>query len=210
MNPPSANQLRVLSPLQFELSAEQDKIYDHILSLREFAARRFDKVTKVFRLFGDACKPKSHDDQLVEVKAMGLGLLLKYKRIATVRPTCIIGFAFCMPNGKPGYVALATYPHAVELRDNLIIETNSGGKAVWCGLVETFAKPCTKCKGGCNICSESHILACEVLDECERQGILHDVHDATGYWHNRDTQALDTIGCLVNQGKIDISSQLRR
>lgn len=192
--------IKVLSPLQFELICDQKNVYESLILLRRIAADKFDKVTKIFRLYDDECTPKQ-DDPLLEAKIQGVGLLVKLNRIITLQPRSIIGFAFLMPNKRPGYIALATYEDTVEMRDGMVVETSLRGRAAWCGIIETFKTPSPD---DCDqeVCSESHKKAIELLDEANNLEILKDIYDATGYWTDRDEDKLKEVTDLFVKGEV--------
>lgn len=182
--------LRILTPLQFELLSERDEMYDNVLALRDAATSKFEKVSKVFRLFDEACKPVSTDDMLMDVKLQAQGLILKLNRVVSVVPRSVVGFSYLLPNGKIGQMALATYPDVVKLRDGMNLEVPCRGKAAWCGLIKTLKRDCPHETEVCDKCVQSHELACELLDVAERRGIVTEVYDATDFWFTRNLDSL--------------------
>lgn len=190
---------REVHPLQFELLVPRSEMYESIRLLRDKAIKIFPSVSKVFRLFDEACIPVNREDPLLDVKIMAQGLLVKHKRILTTTPKEIVGFGFLLPTNRLAYMALATYPKSVFVH-NRRIEVPFDGNAVWSGLIETFATRCADCKSSCENCIESHELSCELLQEAERMGILQEVRDHTDYWMTRNSQSLIDLSANICSG----------
>jgi len=198
----NTDQVRVLSPLQFEIQCDKDSVYNHIIALRQFALENFDRVTKVFRLYDSDCQPLNDSDPLFHLKAMSVGLMVRFNRIVTLQPRSIIAFAFQMPNGRAGYMGLSTYADTVEMTDSLVIETPLRGKAHWCGQIETFKIPQDVTNEEQEVCIESHRLSCKFLDQVQDAGILVSHYDATGYFLDRNEEVLARLGQLVCKGHV--------
>lgn len=193
--------LKCVSPLQFVLSVPKNEVYSTIFKLREKALKIFPKVSKIFRLFNEACLPMKEEDPLFDAKLLGHGLLIKDNRIITVIPESIIGFAFLLPTNKVAYMALAIYPESIE-KDGITFEIPYSGEALWSGMAETFVNKCQNCDESCSLCLESHELVCELLQKAEDLGALSDVQDQTDYWTTKNVESLKKAsskfrcGCL--------------
>ncbi len=151
--------------------------------------KRFEKVSKVFRIFGNQiCEVRTEGEMLTDVKLQAITPILKMKRLINVHPNKIIGFSFLLPNGNLGHIALATYPDVVRSFDGMFIEVPCRGKALWHGSISTFKKD--RSEEHSDDCVQSHKLTCEILDCAEKMRILTEIHDSTGYWDNRNVYQL--------------------
>lgn len=205
MSTPQNNlNFRGIHPLQFELSSAHADVYENIRRLREKAQGLFPKVSKVFRLFDEACLPNNAEDMLLEPKLMAQGMVLKSKRLVTIWPKSVIGFGFLLPTNKVAYLGLATYPFVVE-KSNAQIPVPYNGNAAWSGLIETFLARCSKCENACSACIEAHELSCELLQEAENMGILGEVQDPTDYWTTRSHASLERVNDALRCGKQELA-----
>lgn len=204
---PNLSPLNVLTPLQFELMTGKADIYANLLSLRSLAMEKFSKVSKIFRLLDDACRITGNDDILIEQKVIGTCVLVQDNKIATVKPTSIIGFTALLPNGNHFHVAFATYPPAVNFKDSVILGVPlDEDKAAWCGLAETSSSSCDHKDGTCEECVQSHLLVCELLDCAEKLGVVVSVSDPTGFWETRNLDNLTNNFRLIKSCKARVSA----
>lgn len=180
---------REAQPLHFELVANREEAYQVISKLRRRASRIFTSVSKVFRLFDEACLPSGIEDPLLEPKIMGRGLLIRNHKLLTVAPESIIGFGFLLPTDRVAHIGLATYP-SKALSFGKLVDVPFENHAVWSGIMNTFMKRCEGCRRSCNVCIDSHVGACELLQEAEDLGVLQDVKDSTDFWTTRSTDSL--------------------
>lgn len=193
--------LRCVSPLQFTLVTPKEEVYEAILKLRKKAQSLFPKVSKVFRLFDEACLPSESHDPLLDVKLLGQGLIINDNKIQTVNPESIVGFGILLPTNRVSYIALASYPVAVK-RAGKTIQVPFNGNAVWSGIFDTFMAKCNNCRLACEKCISSHELACSLLQEADKIGILKEVKDPTDFWTTRSSDSLVEMsnrlrcGCL--------------
>lgn len=173
---------REVQSLHFELVADKEEVYQVISKLRKEASLIFPAVSKIFRLFNEACIPYGSRDPLLEPKIMGRGLLVRNRKLLTITPQSIIGFGFLLPTDIVAYIGLATYP-------TTLVDVAFDGQAVWSGIVNTFVK-----RGNVYYsyrdCVDSHIGVCDLLQEADRLGVLQFVKDSTDFWTTRNMDSL--------------------
>lgn len=182
--------VNALKTLQFELVTNRSEVYSDMIALREFAQNRFSKVSKIFRVFGEACKISGPEDVLTEQKILGTCILVQDNKVASVPPTSIIGFSMMLPNGNLFHLGFATHSSSIKFRNSTLRPSLGKERAAWCGMAETLNLTCNHALGTCEGCVQSHALVCEILSYAEKLGILVSVSDPTGFWETRNLDNL--------------------
>ncbi|MFI5379029.1 MAG: hypothetical protein ACHRHE_07025 [Tepidisphaerales bacterium] len=154
----------------------------------------FQAVGPVIELSDDACdyEKRPRDDPHRWLLIQSLGSVERGPHQYEVRPRKIIALNTSPGDGcEPANFGLCTYPGTLRPPEGTAsrsLRTGLGGWS-WHSFCKTQYASNPACGGVANFL-RCHLLVIRMLDCARELRILHKVSDESGYWENRDIQAL--------------------